>query len=178
MGEAKKWLGSVQAALNPPWILDIDTPIKPLYGKQDGAQVSDNPRKPGRPSHALPTYWVGNLRRVLDVVVSPGREHRAAKARPRGQAPERRPSRAAPCCSPGWAVRHAGQPCGIHRNRRLTMTRPRSTLVSLSDNPWYHVVSRCVRRAFLWGRWSPTLLIRFYFMVRPATCTSVTRVRG
>jgi len=77
-----QWLESVQAALNTPWILDIDTPIKPLYGKQDGAQVSDNPRKPGRPGHALPTYWVGNLRRVLDVVVSPGREHRAAKAQP------------------------------------------------------------------------------------------------
>ncbi len=75
-------LSSVQAALSTPWILDIDTTIKPLYGKQSGAQVSYNPHKPGRPSHALHTYWVANLRLVLDVVVSPGKEHSAAKARP------------------------------------------------------------------------------------------------
>jgi hypothetical protein len=38
--------------------------------------------KPGRPSHALRTYYVGGLRLVLDVVVCPGRQHAAAYARP------------------------------------------------------------------------------------------------
>lgn len=32
------------------------------------------------------------------------------------------------------------------------MTRPRSSLASLTDTAWYHVVNRCVRRAFLCGQ--------------------------
>ena len=41
---------SVGEALNTPWILDCDTTVKPLYGHQDGAEVSYNPTKRGRPS--------------------------------------------------------------------------------------------------------------------------------
>ena len=75
-------LRSVSAALDTPWILDIDTTIKTLFGKQQGAEVGYNPHKPGRPSHALHTYWVGNLRLVLDVVVSPGKQSSASHAQP------------------------------------------------------------------------------------------------
>ncbi|HMK28256.1 MAG TPA: transposase, partial [Terriglobales bacterium] len=88
---------SVGEALNTPWILDGDTTVKPLYGHQDGAEVSYNPTKPGRPSHVLHTYWIGNLRLVLDVEVHNGKAHAAKHSLPRlcalleGLRPEHRP---------------------------------------------------------------------------------------
>jgi hypothetical protein len=68
---------STAEALRTGWILDVDTSIKPLYGHQAGAEVSYNPSKPGRPSHVLHTYWIGNLRLVLDVEVQAGKTHAA-----------------------------------------------------------------------------------------------------
>ena len=41
---------TIAPALELPWILDIDTTVKPLYGHQQGAEISYNPHKPGRPS--------------------------------------------------------------------------------------------------------------------------------
>jgi hypothetical protein len=73
---------SIAQATLQPWILDCDTTIKVLYGKQDGAVVSYNPHKPGRPSHAIHTYWIGNLRLVLDAQLEPGNRHSPVHARP------------------------------------------------------------------------------------------------
>lgn len=73
---------SIAQATATPWILDCDTTIKVLYGKQDGAVVSYNPHKPGRPSHAIHTYWIGNLRLVLDAQLEPGNCHSPVHARP------------------------------------------------------------------------------------------------
>jgi len=72
--QSRDWLvpqlmGSVQAALNTPWILDIDITIKPLYGKQTGAQVSYNPHKPGRLNGCQETLCFGCDGAVSDIVV-------------------------------------------------------------------------------------------------------------
>lgn len=65
----------VRPLLGEPWILDVDTTVKPLYGHQEGAEVGYNPHKHGRPSHSLHTYLMANVRLVLDVDVRSGKEH-------------------------------------------------------------------------------------------------------
>ena len=72
---------SVREALDRPWVLDMDASIKPLYGRQEGAEIGYNPSKPMRPSHVLHTFWVGNLRLVLDVQVSSGKQHASVHAK-------------------------------------------------------------------------------------------------
>jgi hypothetical protein len=51
--------------LSEPWVLDMDSTVKTLYGHQEGAEVGYNPHKPGRPSHAYHTYMLSSLRMPL-----------------------------------------------------------------------------------------------------------------
>jgi hypothetical protein len=62
------WLDD-QIRYSTEHLLDIDTTIKPLYGHQQGAVVSCNPLKPGRPSHSCHTYLIAGLRLVLGMEV-------------------------------------------------------------------------------------------------------------
>ena len=73
---------STYAALSTDWILDCDTTVKLLYGNQDGAESGYNPTKPGRPSHNIHTYWVANLRLVLDAEVKGGKTQPAKYSLP------------------------------------------------------------------------------------------------
>jgi len=65
-----------------PYIMDLDATVKPLFGKQQGAVVGYNPAKPGRPSHVFHTYFIANLRLVLDVEVQPGNQTAACHTQP------------------------------------------------------------------------------------------------
>lgn len=85
--EGVSWLDghlneSVAPLLDAPWILDIDTTVKPLYGKQEGAMVSYNPKKPGRPSHSYHTYLMAGLRLVVGAEVKAGNEHTGSHSLP------------------------------------------------------------------------------------------------
>lgn len=65
---------TTQPLLTTPWILDLDATVKCLYGKQEGAVVGYNPKKPGRPSHSYHSAWMANTRLALAVDVLPGNE--------------------------------------------------------------------------------------------------------
>ena len=88
---------SVAPMLDAPWILDVDTTVKPLYGKQEGSIVSYNPKKPGRPSHTYHTYLMAGLRLVVGAEVRAGDEHSGSHSLPGllkildALTPERRP---------------------------------------------------------------------------------------
>ncbi len=68
--------------LQEPWVLDVDTTVKPLYGHPQDAQVGYNPTKPGRPSHAYHSYFVANIRMVLDMEVQAGNQTAPLYAQP------------------------------------------------------------------------------------------------
>jgi len=50
-----------------PWICDVDTTVKCLYGHQEGSVVGYNPKKPGRPSHQYHyhSYMISGIRMIL-----------------------------------------------------------------------------------------------------------------
>jgi Transposase DDE domain group 1 len=82
-----EWLkGHLKAGYEPllqePWVLDVDTTVKPLYGHQQDAKVGYNPTKPGRPSHAYHSYFVANIRMVLDMEVQAGNQTAPLYAQP------------------------------------------------------------------------------------------------
>ena len=84
-------------ALGTDWILDCDTTVKLLFGHQDGAAIGYNPTKPGRPSHNIHTYWIANLRLVLEAEVKGGKTQPAKYSLPglmrllKALPPEKRP---------------------------------------------------------------------------------------
>jgi len=73
---------SYEPLLEEAWALDVDTTVKPLYGHQEDARVGYNPQKPGRPSHAYHSYFIANLRMVMDVEVAAGNQTAATYAQP------------------------------------------------------------------------------------------------
>ena len=67
------------AELFDPWVEDC--PLR-FYGHQEGAKIGYNPQKPGRPSHVYHTYFIANLRLVLDVEVQAGNRSAASYTSP------------------------------------------------------------------------------------------------
>ena len=78
--EAGQWLRRhldfvTRPLLGEAWILDIDTTLKPVYGRQEGAEVGYNPQKPGRPSQVIHVYEMSGTRLVLEAEVESGKRN-------------------------------------------------------------------------------------------------------
>jgi len=56
------------------WILDLDSTVVTVYGKQSGSAVGYNPTKKGRPSYSYHAFIIGGLRLPIDVDARPGNE--------------------------------------------------------------------------------------------------------
>lgn len=85
--ETGPWLqkhleASYEPLLEEAWALDMDATVKPLYGHQEDAKVGYNPQKPGRPSHVYHSYFIANLRMVMDVEVQAGNQTATSFAQP------------------------------------------------------------------------------------------------
>ena len=85
--EALPWvwrenLRLLQDVVAEDYVLDLDPTVKPVYGRQEGAELGYSPQKPGRPSHCYHTLCIAELRMALAVVVHPGDETSGAHSRP------------------------------------------------------------------------------------------------
>lgn len=80
--DAQLHTSTASALSRGSWILDADTTVKCLYGKQEAAVVGYNPQKKGRPSHNYHSCFMGNTRLALTVEVNPGNRHAASHVTP------------------------------------------------------------------------------------------------
>jgi hypothetical protein len=85
--ETREWLNkhlrqTYEPLLEHAWVMDLDSTVKPLYGKQEKAVKGYNPGKPGRPSHVVHTYLIAQLRLVLGAEVQAGNQTASSHAQP------------------------------------------------------------------------------------------------
>ncbi len=86
-GETRVWLQThlrqtYEPLLEHAWVMDLDSTVKPLYGKQEKAVKGYNPVKPGRPSHVIHPYLIAELRLVLGAEVQAANETASSYAQP------------------------------------------------------------------------------------------------
>jgi hypothetical protein len=83
-----RWLtenekAAVLPLLTERYILDLDTSVKLVYGRQEGAEIGYNPTRPGRPSQSLHVGFIGGLRLLVSVDVQGGKAHGAGHMAPK-----------------------------------------------------------------------------------------------